>query len=297
MQFALTRGSRGRTIALTAIAMLAFAANSILCRLALAQSGINPASFTLIRIVSGAAMLWAICAIARGARPSGGSWRAALALFSYAAAFSFAYVSLPAGVGALLLFGAVQVTMVMTGIVRGEHPTPGQWLGLLLALAGLATLVAPGVSAPPLTGAVLMLGAGIAWGAYSLLGRRSADPLGATAGNFLRAVPMAIVVSLPLAREAPSLAGLIYAVLSGAVASGLGYTIWYAALPGLTAAEGASVQLSVPVITALAGAFLLAEPITLRLGLASLAVLGGIALVIASRADRAGSRFRPTNAN
>src|SRR5271154_143714 len=143
--------------------MVAFAANSIHCRLALAQSGIDPASFTLIRIVSGAAMMGAICAVARAGRPSGGSWRAALALFSYAAAFSFAYVSLPAGVGALLLFGAVQATMVMTGIVRGDRPTPGQWLGLALALVGLATLVAPGVSAPSFTGAVLMLGAGAAW--------------------------------------------------------------------------------------------------------------------------------------
>jgi drug/metabolite transporter (DMT)-like permease len=280
--------SKGRTIALTVIAMLAFAANSILCRSALVQSGVDPASFTLVRIVSGAAMMWAICAVARPGRPTGGSWRAALALFAYAAAFSFAYVSLPAGVGALLLFGAVQATMVITGIVKGEHLTPGQWLGLTLALAGLATLVAPGVSAPPLGGAILMLGAGVAWGAYSLLGRRSSDPLGATAGNFLRAVPMALVLALPLIRETPPLTGLTYAVLSGAAASGLGYTIWYAALPGLSAAEGASVQLSVPVITALAGAALLAEPITLRLGIASMAVLGGIALVIASRARRSG---------
>ena len=281
-----TGAGRARTIALTAIAMLAFAANSILCRLALARSGIDPASFTLIRIVSGAAMMAAICAVARGGRPSGGSWRAALALFAYAAAFSFAYVSLPAGVGALLLFGAVQATMVITGIVRGEHPTPGQWVGLALALAGLAALVAPGVSAPPLARAILMLGAGVSWGAYSLMGRRSADPLGATAGNFLRAVPMALVLALPLIRETPPLAGLTYAALSGAAASGLGYTIWYAALPGLSAAEGASVQLSVPVITALAGAALLAEPITLRLSLASAAVLGGIGLVIASRSRR-----------
>lgn len=280
--------SKGRTIALTVIAMLAFAANSILCRSALVQSGVDPASFTLVRIVSGAAMMWAICAVARPGRPTAGSWRAALALFAYAAAFSFAYVSLPAGVGALLLFGAVQATMVITGIVKGEHLTPGRWLGLTLALAGLATLVAPGVSAPPLVGAILMLGAGVAWGAYSLLGRRSADPLGATAGNFLRAVPMALVLALPLIRETPPLIGLTYAVLSGAAASGLGYTIWYAALPGLSAAEGASVQLSVPVITALAGAALLAEPITLRLGIASMAVLGGIALVITSRARRSG---------
>ena len=280
--------SRVRTIALTVIAMLAFAANSILCRLALAQSGIDPASFTVVRIVSGAAMMAAICAVARGGWPKGGSWRGACALFAYAAAFSFAYVTLPAGAGALLLFGAVQATMVITGIVKGEHLTPGQWLGLALALAGLAALVVPGVTAPPLVGAILMLGAGAAWGAYSLMGRRSADPLGATAGNFLRAVPMALVLALPLIRETPPLAGLTYAALSGAAASGLGYTIWYAALPALSAAEGASVQLSVPVITALAGASLLAEPITLRLGIASLAVLGGIAIVIASRARRTG---------
>ena len=280
--------SRVRTIALTVIAMLAFAANSILCRLALAQSGIDPASFTVVRIVSGAAMMAAICAVARGGWPQGGSWRGACALFAYAAAFSFAYVTLPAGAGALLLFGAVQATMVITGIVKGEHLTPGQWLGLALALAGLAALVVPGVTAPPLVGAILMLGAGAAWGAYSLMGRRSADPLGATAGNFLRAVPMALVLALPLIRETPPLAGLTYAALSGAAASGLGYTIWYAALPALSAAEGASVQLSVPVITALAGASLLAEPITLQLGIASLAVLGGIAIVIASRARRTG---------
>jgi drug/metabolite transporter (DMT)-like permease len=266
--------------------MLAFAANSILCRLALVQSGVDPATFTLVRIVSGAAMMWAIFAFARGGSPGGWSWRAAFALFAYAAAFSFAYLSLPAGVGALLLFGAVQATMVITGIVRGEPLTPGQWLGLALALAGLAALVAPGVSAPPLVGSTLMLGAGVAWGAYSLLGRRSADPLGATAGNFLRAVPMALVLALPVVRGAPQLSGLTYAALSGAVASGLGYCIWYAALPGLSAAESASVQLSVPVITALAGAALLSEPVTLRLSIASLAVLGGIALVIASRAGR-----------
>jgi drug/metabolite transporter (DMT)-like permease len=279
--------SRTRTIALTAIAMLAFAANSILCRLALASSGADPAGFTLVRIVSGAAMMGAISAAVRGGRPTGGSWRAAFALFAYAAAFSFAYVSLPAGVGALLLFGAVQATMIVTRIIRGEHLTPGQWLGLALAMAGLAALIAPGVAAPPWVGAVLMLTAGVAWGAYSLLGRSNADPLGATAGNFLRAVPMALVLGLLAIRAAHPLAGLTYAVLSGAAASGIGYAIWYAALPGLSAAEGASVQLSVPVITALAGAALLAERITLRLGVASLAVLGGIALVIASRKSSA----------
>jgi drug/metabolite transporter (DMT)-like permease len=273
---------RVRTIALTALAMLAFAANSILCRLALTQTDIDPASFTLVRIGSGAAMLWAIVAILRRGQPVGGSWRGASALFAYAAAFSFAYVSLPAGVGALLLFGAVQATMVVVGTLRGDRPAPRQWLGLAVALAGLVALLAPGVSAPPLLGAGLMLAAGIAWGAYSILGRRNLDPLNATAGNFLRAAPMALILAAPAAMGRHPVAGLIYACLSGAGASGLGYAIWYAALPGLSAAEGASVQLSVPAITALAGAVFLTEPITLRLVLASAAVLGGIAIVIAS---------------
>ena len=183
------RSNRARTIALTAVAMLAFAANSILCRLALAETNIDPASFTIVRIASGAAMLWAIAAIARRGKAVGGSWSAAIALFAYAAAFSFAYVSLAAGVGALLLFGAVQATMVIAGIVRGDHPTPQQWLGLAIALAGLIALVAPGVSAPPLFGAVLMLAAGAAWGAYSILGRRSA--------NFWRRLPAISFVLAP----------------------------------------------------------------------------------------------------
>ena len=279
--------SRARTLSLTAVAMLAFAANSILCRAALARAGIDPASFTIARIVSGAVTLWLIAIVSRGGQ-IGGSWPGALALFIYAAAFSFAYVSLPAGVGALLLFGAVQATMIVVGILHGERPTPLQWAGLVLALAGLASLVAPGVSAPPFLGSALMLAAGAAWGAYSILGRRSASPLLATAGNFLRAVPMALLLAIPaLSATGRPIAGIVYAVLSGALASGVGYAIWYAALPGLSSAEGASVQLSVPVIAGIAGAAFLSEPVTLRLGLASVAVLGGIAIVILSRSRRA----------
>ena len=280
--------SRARTLTLTAIAMAAFAANSILCRAALARSGVDPASFTIVRIVSGAAALALIAlALRRGQAPRG-SWRGAFALFAYAAAFSFAYVSLPAGVGALLLFGAVQATMILVGIAWGERPTRVQALGLLVALGGVAALVAPGVSAPPLISSALMLGAGVAWGAYSILGRTGGDPLLATAGNFLRAVPMTLVLA-PLAIAAgPPGGGLVYAVLSGAVASGVGYSIWYAALPGLSAAEGASVQLSVPVIAAVAGATFLAEPMTMRLALSSVAVLGGIAVVIFGKVRRSG---------
>lgn len=274
-----------RTVALTVVAMLAFAANSILCRLALAQGAIDPASFTLVRIASGVATLWLILVISGRAGAVGGSWRAGFALFAYAAAFSFAYISLSAGAGALLLFGAVQATMVTTGLARGERLAPMQWLGFAAALGGLAALLAPGVSAPPLVGACLMLSSGVAWGAYSLLGRGATDPLAATGGNFLRALPMAVAL-LAIAAIAGlkgDATGIAYAILSGAVASGLGYSIWYAALPGLSQAQGASVQLSVPVITAIAGTLMIGEAITPRLALSSLAILGGIGLVIGSK--------------
>ena len=274
-----------RTIGLTIVAMLAFAANSVLCRLALARGSIDPASFTLVRVGSGVATLWLMLALMGRGSVMQGSWRAALALFAYAAGFSFAYVTLSAGAGALLLFGAVQATMVTTGLVRGERLTVSQWFGFVLALAGLAALLTPGAAAPPIGGALLMLAAGVAWGAYSLLGRGAVDPLAATAGNFLRALPMAMILLGLAAMFGTKLdqSGLVYAIMSGAVASGLGYTIWYAALPGLSPAQGASVQLSVPVITALAGTIALGEAITIRLSLSSIAILGGIALVIASR--------------
>ena len=275
-----------RTVVLTIVAMLAFAANSILCRLALAQGSIDPASFTLVRIASGVATLWLILAISVRARAVAGSWRAGFALFAYAAAFSFAYITLSAGAGALLLFGAVQATMVTTGLVRGDRLAPLQWLGFVAALGGLAALVAPGVSAPPLVGACLMLVAGIAWGAYSLFGRGASDPLAATGGNFLRAFPMAaalLAVAAMVSGTKADSTGFVYAALSGAVASGLGYTIWYAALPGLSPAQGASVQLSVPVITAIAGTLMINETITSRMVLSSIAILGGIALVIGSK--------------
>jgi drug/metabolite transporter (DMT)-like permease len=217
-----------------------------------------------------------------------GSWRAAFALFAYAASFSFAYITLSAGAGALLLFGAVQATMVTKGLVRGERLTAPQWFGFIVALVGLAVLLMPGAAAPPIGGALLMLAAGIAWGAYSLLGRGAVDPLAATAGNFLRALPMAAILLGLAAMFGTKLdqSGLVYAIMSGAVASGLGYTIWYAALPGLSPAQGASVQLSVPVITALAGTIALGEAITIRLSLSSVAVVSGIALVVASREHR-----------
>jgi drug/metabolite transporter (DMT)-like permease len=276
-----------RILLLTAVAMVAFATNSVLCRLALAQTAIDPAIFTVVRIVSGALTLWILClSVGRGHR-IGGSWRGALALLAYAACFSFAYVSLDAGTGALLLFAAVQATMILWGLWRGERLAAIQWSGLAAALAGLVVLLAPGITAPEPAGATLMVAAGIAWGIYSLLGRGSSDPLGATAGNFLRATPPAVLLALATLGSAGwDAAGLVYAVLSGALSSGLGYAVWYTALPGLTATRAASVQLSVPVIAALGGALLLAEPVTLRLALASAAVLGGIALVLRRRPAR-----------
>ena len=270
-----------RTLLLTALAMLAFAGNSLLCRLALKYTTIDPASFTAIRLISGAMVLWLI-ARGRGLTLAGaGNWPSALALFAYAAGFSFAYVTLPAGSGALLLFGAVQATMLGYGIASGERLRGAQTLGLVLALAGLVGLLLPGLSAPPLQGALLMLVAGIAWGVYSLRGRRAGNPTATTAGNFLRSVPFAAALSLialPLAKLDP--AGIGYALASGALASGVGYAIWYTALPGLLATHAATVQLSVPVIAAIGGILFLGEALTLRLGLCSAAILGGIALVI-----------------
>ena len=260
----------------------------MLCRLALRDGGIDAASFTTLRLVSGAVVLWLIVRLRAGAR-AGGDMVSAFALFAYAAGFSFAYVLLPTGTGALLLFGAVQATMIGRGLAIGERLAALQWCGLVLALAGLVGLLLPGVSAPPLTGALLMIVAGIAWGAYSLRGRGPGDATAKTAGNFIRAVPFALALSLFLLRDAHvDAAGIACAVASGALMSGIGYAIWYTALPHLRAASAATVQLSVPAIAAIAGIVLLGEPPTWRLALATLAILGGIALVV--RARRSGSR-------
>ena len=315
------------------MAMIAFASNSLLCRAALKQTSIDAASFTFIRIFSGAAALWFILKIQsllrvdRTASPlverssnspatpkpgeggslatdhsslrQAGNWPSALALFAYAAAFSFAYNTLSAGTGALLLFSAVQATMIFWGLRKGERLDAIQIVGLVVALIGLVVLVFPGLSAPPIGGSILMLGAGVAWGVYSLRGKGAGDAIAATTGNFLRAVPFAAAVSiimLPLSRL--DRAGISYAVISGAITSGLGYVIWYSVLSDSTPApsrrrgdmdaprdklgpvSAAAVQLSVPVLAAAGGILLLGEPITLRFLFASIAVLGGIALVV-----------------
>lgn len=277
-----------RTLLLTILAMLAFAGNSLLCRAALKDTAIDAVSFTALRLVSGALMLLLLLRLRRAPAGARGGWRGAAALFVYAAAFSYAYVQLDAGTGALLLFGAVQVSLLLAGLLRGERPGTQALAGFLLALGGLLYLLLPGASAPPLGGALLMLLSGLAWGLYTLLGRGGGDPLAVSAGNFLRAIAFAALLLLvfhgQLRLDGP---GLLYALLSGALASGLGYAVWYSALPGLTALQGASVQLSVPVLAALCGALLLGEPFGPRLPPATLAVLGGIALILLPRLGRA----------
>ena len=316
-----------RIAGLTLIAMLAFAGNSLLCRQALRHTPIDAASFTSLRLVSGALVLVLLVALrARAAAPVGGAaaalaapagpagpaasaasaasaapvapaalaaptsnrlagdWPSALALFVYAAGFSMAYVSLSAATGALLLFGVVQTTMIGWGLWRGERLRPLQWLGLATASAGLVALLLPGLATPSLRSAALMAAAGVAWAVYSLRGRTARDATAVTAGNFLRAAPLALALSLllwPQARWDSS--GAALALASGALASGLGYAVWYTALRGLSATRAAVVQLAVPALAAAGGALLLGEPLTAPLLLASIAVLGGVALVIRGR--------------
>lgn len=331
--------STARIFILTLLAMIAFASNSLLCRASLKESSIDPATFTFVRIFSGAAALWLVmkmrmwliadrtatpladCSKTRVRFPSppsspkgrgdpfslsekarmrvldgkdSGNWISAVALFAYAAGFSFAYTSLPAGTGALLLFGAVQATMILWGLYKGERLNTIQLVGFIVAVAGLVVLVFPGLSAPPLAGSILMLGAGAAWGIYSLRGKAERNPANVTTGNFVRAVPFAAALGIIFAPSANyNLAGINYAVISGAVTSGLGYIIWYSALPGLRAASAATVQLSVPVLAATGGILLLGEPITLRYMLASIALLGGVALVVATSHSQINAKARP----
>lgn len=279
---------------LTTLAMLAFASNSLLNRLALGQKAIDPTSYTTIRLTSGALMLFLIVSLQRQNRQASlrGSWISAALLFLYAISFSFAYLSLSAGTGALILFGSVQVTMLLVALQRGERPQAMEWIGLGLALGGLVYLVFPGLAAPPLAGSALMMTAGIAWGFYSIRGRGSQDPLADTAGNFVYAVPMVLVILLIVIAFRNihlSTNGVVLAALSGALASGVGYVIWYAALRGLTTTRAAIVQLSVPVIAAWSGVLLLAETVSTRLLFAGVLILGGIALAVLSH----GSFLKP----
>ena len=271
---------------LTILALCAFAANSVLCRLALGQEAIDAASFTIVRMISGVLILFLIVALQgkRTFKGTAGSWQSGFMLFLYALTFSFAYISLDTGTGALILFGSVQITMILVSIVSGNRLYPTEWLGVLIAFIGFVYLVLPGVSAPPMAGFLLMTSAGIAWGIYTLRGRESINPLMDTAYNFAYAIPLVIVlflVTFDTAELTPK--GVALAALSGGLASGVGYTIWYAALRGLTSTQAAVVQLSVPVIAAFGGIVIVSEPLTARLAIATLFILGGILVVILSR--------------
>ena len=271
---------------LTAFALTAFAFNSILCRMALAAGEIDAASFTVIRLVSGAVTLAALLLATGKTRGTAknGNWASAFFLFAYAITFSFAYLGLTTGTGALILFGSVQLTMFGVSLYRGDSPGALEWVGLLLAFAGLTYLVSPGLAAPPLLSAILMAAAGIAWGFYTLRGKGSEDPLAETAGNFLRSVPMGLAAGVILIATADvSARGTILAVLSGAIASGIGYSVWYAALKHHSPTRAGIVQLSVPVIAAAGGVLLLAETASIRLLTAGALVMGGIASTLAHR--------------
>lgn len=271
---------------LAAIAMLAFAANSVLARLALGTGDMNAVGYTGVRVVSGAVVLAAILYL-HGRRQGrtgitiSGSWRGAAALLGYALAFSIAYLMLGAGTGALILFASVQIGMLAWAILKGDRPGPLEWLGFATAFAALIFLVAPGLVAPPLLGTALMVGAGLCWATYSLLGQRSRAPLADTAGNFIRCLPIGLVlaVAADLAHTS-SPSGLAYAIASGAVASGMGYAIWYSVLPSLSRSSAAFIQLSVPAIAASGGVLFIAEPLTGRLLIASAGILGGVALAL-----------------
>ena len=278
--------SNFKTITLTLLSMIAFAGNSLLCRMALKSTAIDAASFTTVRMLSAALVLGLLIGFKPSVYRNSGNWPSALALFAYAAGFSFAYINLSTGTGALLLFSAVQATMIGFGIYKGERLVGWRLTGFLLALGGLIILLLPGLSAPPLASALSMVVAGIAWGIYSLRGKGVGSPVAATAGNFLRTVPMTAALSLlMLPQMSLAVDGLVLAVLSGALTSGLGYAIWYGVLPFLKSTTAATVQLGVPVIAALGGVLLLGEPLAGRLVAASVAIVVGIWLVIHQRSE------------
>jgi drug/metabolite transporter (DMT)-like permease len=282
-----------KTFLFTGLALVAFAANSVLCRLALGASTIDAASFSTIRLASGACALLLIMSTFKDkpSRMQRGRWVSAMLLFAYAVPFSFAYVGLSTGTGALILFGAVQATMILAALRSGERPHQLEWAGLALAITGLLFLVFPGLTAPSPISSSLMAIAGVAWGVYSIRGRGVDSPLADTTHNFVRAVPAAIGVNLIMLRDLHvSAEGVFLAVLSGALASGVGYVVWYAALRGLTAIRAATVQLAVPVLAAAGGVIFLSEQISLRLFVSAVVILGGVGLALVGRQSSVGGK-------
>ena len=266
--------------------MIAFAANSVLGRLGLIGTDIGAGSFALIRLISGAAVLLLICTLQR--KHVTGTWAGGIALLAYAAFFSYAYIALSAGMGAIILFALVQLTMLGWGLFQGERLSTLQWAGFVVAIAALVWLVSPSIEAPPLLATAAMAIAGMGWGAYSLLGRGVSDPTAATAGNFLRASALGLPIlalAISFAPEPlPPTDGILIAVVSGAVTSGLGYVIWYSVVKQLSASRAGIAQLSVPAIAAIGGVLFLSEPITLRFALSTLAILGGVGLAVLTAA-------------
>jgi drug/metabolite transporter (DMT)-like permease len=272
-----------KTISLTCLALIAFAANSVLCRLALGSEAIDAAGFTALRLFSGSIVLLAVLNVYSrpSAQPSKGSWSASIMLFVYAITFSYAYISLDTATGALILFGSVQITMVLLSLLSGTRIRIAEWAGLIVAFAGFIYLILPGVSTPSVIGFTLMTTAGIAWGVYTLKGRGSSNPLMDTAYNFLRTIPLVVLLVIATAHQLHySTQGIVLALVSGGVTSGIGYTIWYIALTGLTSTQAAVVQLSVPVIAATGGVIFVEETITFRLVISACLVLGGILMVV-----------------
>ena len=272
-----------RIVLLTGLALVAFAANSVLCRLALGEKAIDASSFTIIRLLSGAIVLLILFKIKNNELSSNskGSWYSGIMLFLYAITFSFAYITLDTGTGALILFGSVQITMIALSLLSGNRLHFTEWLGVIIAFAGFLYLIMPGVTAPSTTGFLLMTIAGVAWGIYTINGKGSKNPLSDTTFNFLRTVPFIIIMLLVVLKDVNFTSkGILLAIISGGVTSGIGYTIWYMALKGLTSTQAAVVQLLVPVIAAFGGVIFIFEKITFRLSISSTMILGGILIVV-----------------
>ena len=279
-----------KTILFTGLALIAFAANSVLCRLALGESAIDASTFTIVRLLAGAIVLTVIMSISKIKSNSNtnsstkGSWPASIALFIYALTFSFAYVTLDTATGALILFGSVQITMILMSIFSGNRLHISEWFGMAIAFTGFVYLILPGVTTPSVIGFLLMTVSGIAWGIYTLKGRGSKNPIMDTAFNFLRTMPFVIILAIVTFKYAHySSEGILLAVLSGSIASGIGYMIWYSALSGLSVTQAAVLQLLVPVIAAVGGIIFVSESISFRLTVSSAMILGGILMVVLGR--------------